>query len=304
MRTRRLIILMLGVILIGVIFYYLLNPKKAINIILPELEQINFISADIKNDTSFTKVQLIVKNQSFFRLTIDTVYFDILLNNMEIAKEKIPLHLSEPIGKTDTINLSAKLRVKKILNTLSKLYNNDSTTLKVNCYVVYNTIFGKNKIAVDKEQKIAVPKIPKLEIVAIERKKYDLKNKTWSADLKLKIINENKKGECTLNNIRYTVKIKNTLETKGTVPGSIIIKPNSTFQFDVPITIQFEHPLKSIIGVVFNKDKLFYDLKMTYNITAKDFKNTHTIPIEIRASGDVKTAKDIFVQPDKNKSGK
>ncbi len=89
----KVLLIILAIFIVLVISYYLLNPKKAINLILPGLNEISYIHIDLKKDSALVKLVVIVQNKMPYKMKIDTIHFEINLNSLRMVEETIPLRL-------------------------------------------------------------------------------------------------------------------------------------------------------------------------------------------------------------------
>ena len=168
-RVKIFLGIILLIVIAGGILIYIYNPKKAIDLILPDLSSINYIYANVKNDTVRTKIDIIVQNKSPYKLTIDSVYFEIQLNEEQLIEERIAVNLKQERYQVDTVRLPVDFPKKKFKSILANLKGIDSTHLHANCYVIYNTIFGRVKLKYDKSVNIPVPIPPQIKVIKVER---------------------------------------------------------------------------------------------------------------------------------------
>lgn len=287
-----LVIIIILAVIAGVLLYFY-NPKKAIDLILPDLSRITYINANVKNDSVRTKVDVIVQNKSPYKLTIDSVYFQVELNGEELLEELVPVNLEQRRYQVDTVELPIDISRKKLKGILAELKGKDSTDIKANCYIKYNTIFGKVKLKYDKTTKIPVPIPPQIKVLKVERKKYNVTEKMLYATIQLEIINKGRNIDIQLYNVNYQMQVENSLSTEGTIDKKITIKPRSTEVVEIPIEIKVEHPLKTVVAILTNNDKMNYTLHiqamMIENMVEKVKEDP--IPVEVNASGKLELKK-------------
>jgi LEA14-like dessication related protein len=289
---KSLKILLICILFIGLaagstaLFYYL-HPKKAVHLILPDLNNINYLSADIRDDTAFTKLKVVVQNKSPYRLVIDTVHFQIKLSGITVVEETVAVRLDLLKSQSDTIALHAHLPVKKIREIIGKLQGTDSTQINVNAYIIYNTVWGKTKLNVDKEIIIAVPIPPQVKVISIEKKKYAVSDKTLTAMARIEIINKGKVLDIELSDIRYHLIIKDILHSEGTINHKISIPPRSNVYIDIPITIELEHPMKTLWLITLDKDQVNYSLFIKAELKHHKLDQENFFPVEFHSTGSV-----------------
>jgi LEA14-like dessication related protein len=286
-KVRRRIVLT-GILVIGflaVIFYYLFNPGKALNLILPGLNEINYAHIDLKKDSALVKLFVFIQNKMPYKMAIDTFYFEIKLNGIKIIEETVPTDINLSWRDTDTIKLPANISLKQTSKIISDLNSQDSTELEASIYVVYKTIIGRQKININRKTRIATPIPPQITILKLEHKKYNMKDKSTDAVLKIEIINKGKNLDLRLNSVSYNLQIKNTLFSKGTLAGPIDIKPGSSQTVNIPIVIEYSNPIKTAWAIVTDNDMLKYDINVKTDVILYSFNTDYLIPVEVDATG-------------------
>lgn len=296
-KNKKIIILSLFIILIAAgifIFLKFYNPKKAINLILPDLSEITFINANIVNDSAHIKVNMIAQNKSPYKITIDSVYFEVKLDSHQLFEELVALNLKQIRFQVDTISLPINISKKKFKSVIGNLQGTDSTSLQINCYVIYNTIFGHYKLKYDKVVHISVPIPPEIKVIKVEQKEYSIKNKTLQAMIHLEIINKGKKIDIRLMHIKYQFKVKNSLSSDGIINKPVRIKPASTTYLEIPVSVKIEHPLKTAMAILTDNDQMQYTLhlqaEMIENMTDNKLKRK-PFPVEVDALGMIELKK-------------
>jgi LEA14-like dessication related protein len=285
--VKILLAFILIVIIAILILFYFYNPRKAIDLILPDLSKITYINANVKDDSVHTRIDVIVQNRSPYKLTIDSVYFEIKLNDKQLVEEHVPVELKQQRYQTDTVQLPVDISRKKLKRILEDLKGIDSTNITANCYVIYNTVFGRMKLKYDKTTHIPVPIPPRIKVVKVERKKYNVIDKTLYTAVLLEIINKGKNIDIELRNIRYQLQIGSSLSSEGTIDKTVIIKPASTEQVEIPIDIKAEHPLKTAVAIITDNDLMNYTLHLTADMIENmtDKIKQAPIPLEVNATG-------------------
>lgn len=280
---RFLLILLIGCITVA--GYYFLNPRKALKLVFPDLHKISYINALIKNDSAFTNFSIVLKNKNPYKLTIDTLAFEIKLNDTNIAFQSVPLNISQARYDEDTVKLPLNLSIKKIKRLIANLQTQDSTTIQAKGFIVYETIFGRTKIDFDKTTNIQVPVPPKIKVLKVERKSFSYKDKTLKATATIEIINNGKNIDIQLTDVHYNMVVKNTLHSKGIISKPLVIKPHSSIILNLPIEIKIYHPLKTAIMIALDNDKLNYSLEIKCNVKENISEKSFASPAEISAVG-------------------
>ena len=79
----------------------------------------------------YTKVSIVLENKNPYKLVIDTLAFDIKLNDTSIAYQKAPLNLNQSHFGVDTVKLPLNMSIKKIKRTIKNLQDQDSTDFEI-----------------------------------------------------------------------------------------------------------------------------------------------------------------------------
>ncbi len=275
----------------GVILYYIYNPKKALLLVLPDLNEINFVHFDLRKDSVIIKLHVIIQNKMPYKMVIDTIHFDVKMENKMLTKATLPLHVNLLSNEIDTIELPIKVSLVEVQKITSDLKGQDSTYLDAGFYVVYNTLFGVQKLDYSKRIKISFPVFPIIKVVKVDRGKYNNKTKSSDAIIKIEIINKGTLLDLELHNIIYNLTIKNTLSTQGVYEKTVIVNPSSSVFIDVPVNIKYVNPLKTAWSIVTNKDISYYKLNIKTSVKLNNLKTAKEIPMEVDASGKVELLK-------------
>lgn len=287
-----IVVIVLAFLIAVCILFYVYNPRKALNLIIPDIGSIAFIDAKIKGDSLFTKIDLVVQNKSPYRLTIDSIYYKINLTDTLITEELVPLKLRQKRFQIDTVKLPINVSFKKIRKTVKSLQKFDSTNVDFQFYVIYNTLFGHVKVDYNNTKKIAVPVPPQIKVVSIDKKKYNIRDKTLTANVTIEIINKGKNIDMELSNIHYHFISKNALDSEDVLKQKIRVKPLSTSLVVLPITIQIHHPLKTAISIATDNDVVDYKLTLQADMKLNNMKNNNQlIPVNFEAIGSLELRK-------------
>ena len=285
-------IILFAVLVIGALAaFYLFNPGKAVTLVFPDLNRISYINAVIKHDSAYTKISMVLQNKNPYKLDIDTVNFEVKLNDTTIAQQEVALNIKQSRFDVDTVQLPLNLHIKQIQSLIKHLQSQDSTSAQIKGYIVYQTIFGRKKINFNKEKKISVPVPPKIKILKMERKGFNFKEKILDANATIEIINASKKLDLELTDIHYEMDVKNTLHSDGLISKSITIKPQSSVILHIPIKIEVFHPLKTAWLISVDKDRLNYSLHITGNVKENVSEKSFTSKAEVFATGEFELVK-------------
>ena len=115
------------------------------------------------------------------------------------------------------------------------------------------------------------------------------------ADLVFDLEVENKNPvPLKLAGLDYDFKIENQSLVSGVTSKAIDLKANATSPVQLPVTLRFDD-LKKLPGELWNKDKLAYDLKTTFNINVPYLGN-YAIPVAKKGELPVPKTPDIKIK--------
>lgn len=281
-----LVILLIA--LVGAGLYFYLNPKKALNIIIPEISDIENIHVKFKGDTALINLTLDVENKSLFKLNIDTLSYHIQLDTSTLLSKSQPLNLQLLKRQKDSINVPLALPFKRLMKKIRSLQGEDSVNIPIEVRIVYSTVFGKAVLPYSKTVRIEVPHPPKFEVEKIEYVKRE--KKTVFLNAHIKMINYGKIN-LDVSGLSYTLTTKKKLFTaKGSYPDEIHVRPKSVIAKTLPIKIEINKLFKTLGLIITNKDKVKYHLIVKGFIKNNKLGDEKT-PIEIEKDGTLEIKK-------------
>jgi LEA14-like dessication related protein len=270
---------------LGIAIYFLLNDRKAVQLAFPDLEDIYFVNAVIKHDSAHTKLSIVLQNKNFYSLNIDTLYFNIKLNDTSIARQVVPLHIRQTPFKKDTVRVPLDLSIEKIGGLLKHLENEDSTVAEASGYVIYQTFLGRKKLEFEKRSKIIVPIPPQIRLVHLTREKFNFKTKILRTHALIEIKNPGKVIDLHLSNLTYELNINDELHTKDKFERVVHVKPQTTITLNVPMNIVVDHPLKTKLLIMSNRDRLPYTLVVNGIVKEHISDKEYSSPLRLTVSG-------------------
>lgn len=267
--------------LAGVGAYYFLNPKKALNIIIPEFSEVENIHVTLIGDTAHIDVDLRMQNKSFFKLNIDSLIYYVNFDSATLLAKSQYLNIELQPSQTDTLKLPLALPFKRLMKKIKSLQGEDSTNIKIDVRMVYATIFGHTSLPYTKTIRIAVPHPPKFEIEKIEYVSRDKKTIQLLAHVTM-----HNYGNIDLNvsDIKYNMVVKDVFKAEGGEKRNISIKPKSNISVKLPISVEFESYLKTLGLIITNNDKVNYHLTVT-GMLQNDKVGDKKTPIQIEKDG-------------------
>ena len=146
--------------------------KNIITYFTPIVKQTGEINIKIQNDTSYVAAKLIVTNNSFIKIKIDTIKYKVSLFNKTYLHSENFLGLVLPPHGNDSLDFSLKIPYAVILKDLkAERKKGDSAGYSVNIFLQYSTPFWKSEMPVNKSGKLKIPQPPELKIEEINCKK-------------------------------------------------------------------------------------------------------------------------------------
>lgn len=282
-------ILLIAVILAlcGVGFYFFSNPKKALNIIIPESEKLNNIHVRFSRDTAYIDLQIYIKNKSLFKLDIDSIVYKVKLDTSTLLSKSEFLNEKLKRSESDTLNLIVALPYNRVSKKIKSLQNRDSVDIDIDLRLVYSTVFGETSLPYQKTIRIEVPKPPKFEIEKIDYLKREKRTGYFMAYVRM---HNYGKIELNISKLHYQMTATDFLKAEGDHPEEIRIKPRTDLLFKLPVKIEFKRVFKVISKIVTNNDEVDYTIKVT-GLIQNDKLSQDKTPIEIEKSGTMELKK-------------
>lgn len=265
--------------------FFIFSPRKPITFIFPDLNKISYINTSIKNDSAFTKISIILQNKNPYKLVIDTVDFELELNDTIIAHQTVSLNIKQSAYESDTVLVPLNLSIKQVMNLIANMQDEDSTNIILRGFAVYETFLGRKKLDFDKNTKIEVPIPPKVKVLKVVREGYSIKEKILKAKATIEIINRGKNLDLKITDIHYDMIVRNTLRSNGVISKPVIIKPRSSVIVTIPIEIEIYNPLKTAWMIGTDNDQFNYSLNVTCNIKENLSEKSFASPASVNATG-------------------
>jgi LEA14-like dessication related protein len=284
-KWKKRVLISLSIVFLCFALTFMFLKRKGFTLVFPNLENINYVNLNIKNDSTHVNVLAELQNKNPYRLNIDTLSCSIEFNDTVIAHETIPLHIRQAPNSKDTVNIPFGISGKQIMQLIKNAGQQDSVYVAAKGYVVYQTFLGSTTLRFDKRSLIEVPVPPKIKLLYIKRKKFDYRNKMLTSNAAFEIINPGKKIDLQLSDIHYELEVKNNLHSKGKLTKNITVKPRSRVQVNLPMKIEVYHPLKTAILIKTDQDRLPYKLDITFFATEHLTKKTYSSPVELHLEG-------------------
>lgn len=282
LKTKSILVAITIIALVIFVYFRWFAPSKAVNFILPDINELSYVNAKIESDTAHIEIVGILHNKAPYRISIDSLTYNIELAGVTLVAEHKPLHIEQKSGDKDTVMLTFRLPISKTRNLIQKLQGKDSTDITLNLDVTYNTFFGKATIPFTKIFDINVPTPPEITLNKVKAGELNLKQKHIDLALAVSIKNNSETIELRLSDLTYDAKIGNNIKGSGRYNQEIVIKPLASTNLSIPINVQIDKPFQVFWNVVTNEDLMNYEINLDGLMQTKTPKK---LPISITATG-------------------
>lgn len=303
MKTRKkrgagfwILMLFLGVLL-GLTAYFITYPKKLAKVILPDFSKVEEVDGLIRNDSLHLNARGLFESQTPLPLIIDSLWYQFYVEDCVLYSQRKKVALNLVLGETDTVNIGIHVPFDRIRNISKYIKPMDSVMIGVQCEVAYK-YFGQHiRLEFKKEGKIPRPVPPRIQLAGIEKKKISDWGKSIETEARLKVINDNKRLNVTVHELKYNIQIGDKIVGRGRYPNPVVLKPQTTIVVPIPVSLQVDKPLKTAWQLVFEKDKVPYTLRASGLV---DFhgKKQPPIRVELETTGET----DFSMKKGKNKN--
>lgn len=287
-RTRRIVWVVIAAFVVSAgitVAVLFLNPKKALKLVLSDLEDISLVNASIQQDTAYVSIGMHLENKSLFTLNLDTLFYRIALADSQLFNRKQVLNIRQKPGDLDTFNLPLRIPVSKTMRTIRSLQQQDSTYLDVDAYVVYNTIFGSKKIPVSRRIRIKVPVPPEIRVNDVEITGIDLFHKSVALQASLRIINRGDMLDLAIRRIGYSLVLGDKLvASEGFYDQAVLVKPSSETHVAIPVEVNVNQVFRTAWKYLAN-DEVAYYVSVKAQLDENSFYHQAGIPVEADAQG-------------------
>lgn len=284
MKRRKSTYLISTISLIGILVlaWFWLAPSKAVNFVLPDINELSYVNAKIESDTAHFEIIGVIENKAPYSIHIDSIDYEFELAGELLICEKQKVDVKQSSGEKDTVILAFRLPISKTRSLIQSLQTKDSTKITANIDVTYNTIFGNTSIHFSKDFDVKVPTPPEFKLNKVRAGELNLKQKHIDISLDVSIKNNSEKIELRLNDLNYNAKIGKNITGKGSCNELIIIQPQSTANITLPINVQVDQPFEVIWKVITDKDLMNYEIHLNGMLENDTIK---PIPISVEING-------------------
>jgi hypothetical protein len=287
-------IVLIVLISLAVIGYF--SRKRLIKEVLPNVEQVEIANITVVGDSAFVRVLVMLRNKNWTSYELN--YADITLSNDSLI---LVHYINDSVytlkeDETRIFPIDFVVPIKDAIRRIRSLQDQDSTTINVNGYASFTTMFGTSKREFSKEVHVQVPTPPKIklgELIYFGEVKEGDKN-YYTFRMKVQIINFNDK-EFWFKNVSYNMNAGKQIKSVGKIPQDIRILPNDTAYLDIPFRITIDNEVALFFKILFNNDVVTYNLDVSGTI-ASVAGLKQEIPATFTTSGQVE-----LYDPDRKK---
>jgi LEA14-like dessication related protein len=285
LKALSIFILTLIILSAGFIYFF---REHIMRRFIPSVEQIGDIQVLIRNDTAVVSSQLIIKNNAFIKIKLDSIKYRVELFEKTYLKSEKALGVELPVHGSDTLDFSLNIPYIAVLKDLkAERAKDDSASYSVNVVIQYTTLFGSKDQPINRQAKIRIPQPPELRIMDIKYEKVERNN--ILAKVKVNIINH---GPINLSvkELKYTMTVFDQGNLKGDLKERINIKPNGNTEVELPVKIEIEHIGRTLFQILTDRDKYHYTLKLDAVLISPDVSG-QTFHLDLIKKGKVELKK-------------
>jgi LEA14-like dessication related protein len=267
--------------------YFYIFPKKAQNILIPDVDQVSQIKIRVDGDTARMNIVLRLENKGLFKMNIDSLIYHVRFDTATLLAGWQDLGVVLATGDADTFQVPVNLPFKRLIANIMKVQHRDSVDIFTAVRIVYATVFGTRSLTHEKTSTIAVPIPPVFELEKLEYVGHDKHKFYFNAHLKM--VN---RGRIELNvyDLKYTMKSEDLFTASGIGPKFIKVSPHSVINEVLPVTVDVNKILKTVLKIVSNNDKVHYKLKINGYIQNKGLGEDRS-EVEIKKEGTLELKK-------------
>ncbi|HTL80882.1 MAG TPA: hypothetical protein VL651_04220 [Bacteroidia bacterium] len=269
MKTKwKRIFISIGILVLlagGLLFIF---HERIIRHFIPTVKQTGGVSIVIKNDTSYVHSKVVVENNSFLEIEIDSMQYSVGLFDKTYLQDRLFIGEKLSAHTHDTIDFAFRIPYSAILKDVkTERKYGDSADYSFVVSLQYSTVFGKGKFLVNKSAKLELPLPPELQIVDVNYRKPDLRS--ILADVKIRITN-NSVVALEIKDLVYAMNILKTGNINGSYRDTVIIKPKDFTLITIPVKIDVFNMGRTMFDILINKDQWDYTLKLNANLRSTD----------------------------------
>lgn len=246
------------------LFYF--YPKYAQNIVIPDIDQVEKINIQMKGDTAFSEVRLLLENKGLFKINIDSLDYAVNFDTMRVLSKQQDLDVVLQPGASDTFNLPVALPFKRIGERIRQLQERDSADIVTEIRIVYSTLFGRAVLPHKKTSRIGMPRPPKVTLEKVEFDRIEGKFILMNAQLRM---HNRGKIDLVVRDLKYKVSVEDLFTAEGKEPDAITIKPGAVVNKTIPIKVRIKKGFKTARLILTDQDVVNYNLDISASLEAE-----------------------------------
>jgi LEA14-like dessication related protein len=250
---------LVGIIILSIIIFQCAALQEMVKIQKPtvsvsevRLTGLNLQKIDLAFDVN-------IQNPNALSATLAGFDYDFQLGGSSFLTGNQDKQLTiESLGQSQ-VEIPVSLTFKEIYKTYQSLKNQDSTTFKLACGLMFDLpVLGKTRIPVSKSGDVPLLKIPKVNIGSLKLKKLSFSG----ADLLLNLELDNPNNfSFALDKLNYDFVINNKTWAKGLTQEKLSINKKGKSTVTIPISLNFMQMGRTIYNIVTSNQALNYNLK-------------------------------------------
>lgn len=280
-KTIKWLLLILALALSGLAAYLFANPKKALQVVIPDLNKVEHIQVNFMQDTARINARLDIENKGIFKLDIDSLEYRVRLDTATLLSAQRYIGIKLASSQKDTIDLLVSLPYKRLRREIKGKQGQDSVNVSVDLKLVYSTLFGRAVLHYPKTMRIEVPRPPEFEIEKVDYLHREKKNGYFMVHLRM---HNHGKLRLNVSGLRYSFEAPELFSAHGMLKKEVQIEPLSRISVPLPVKVEFKNIIK-LLGRFVGKRETDYSLKVTGLVRAKPGEKQ--VPVEMERRGRV-----------------
>jgi hypothetical protein len=233
--------------------------KRLIRSVVPQVEEVYINNLIIENGVGRAHLILFLENKDVIDYHVKSM--DLALNNssLELMRYKRDSAYVLLAGEKKMFDLEFDIDTKQLMKRIRSLQSQDSTTVRINGDILFDTFFGDYKMNLDKVVKVKVPNPPEITIREVEYVGMrGLDSLDFNIHLGVMNYNPNILG---IKDVTYRFKSEEYFESHGKLPN-VMLGTSDTVVRIVPITVITKRKLEILSKIILNTDRLEYEIAL------------------------------------------
>jgi LEA14-like dessication related protein len=269
----------LGVLLLlgigGYVYYNSLKSKARSEggpydgTLKPRLEMSRLSISNITDESALLNMNVLIDNPLPISFKARKVDYTLYIDNEEVAKDAYDKVIEVKSEDSTSVLLPIRLYTKKMVGVLKRLEaaGTDSTDYRIRTTFDMNVpIASERTFTVSQTMRAPVYHLPQFKVDDIDLGKFGLNR----ADVAARILctNDNK-FPFDISDAKYSVTIDGKQIAEGAQPEPILIKPQGTTPFMVPLTVKPGQSLGLLPKLLFKKEDTPVEVTFRCKIMSK-----------------------------------